>query len=170
MSIASRESNMLKHFVYENRHSSPHILLIYQAVIVTLLMLIFLLMPSVSSSYWLLTALAAQLYMLMYVLLFAAGIRLRFKEQHKHIKRPFRIPGKNYGILICGLAGIMGSLLTFCIGFIPPQNIIEGSASMLRYEMILIAGLIAMILPPFIIHRRAQQRAILQQTDINISE
>ncbi len=39
-------------------------MLITQAIIVTVLSALFLFMPSVNGSYWLLTALAAQLYML----------------------------------------------------------------------------------------------------------
>ena len=45
-------------------------LLITQAVIVSFICLAFLLMPSISGSYWLLTALNIQLYMIMYVMMF----------------------------------------------------------------------------------------------------
>ena len=50
----------------------------YQAIIVTLLVSsVFINAERGNGTYWLLTALAAQLYMLMYLLMFAAGIYLR---------------------------------------------------------------------------------------------
>ena len=154
LSIAAGETKHLKHFSKANKHDAPHALLIYQAIIVTLLMLIFIALPSVSASYWLLTTLAAQLFMLMYVLVFTAGILLRFK--HPARLRPFKIPGKNHsGMIIVGSIGIIGALLTIAIGFIPPANIQIGST--FRYEVILISGLLITILPPFFIHKKAKE-------------
>ena len=148
LSIAAKDGHLPLYFASENKHRSPHILLVYQAMIVTLLMIIFLLMPTVNASYWILTVLAAQLYMLMYVLLFAAGICLRFKHPKQH--RPFRIPGKQAGMCITGTAGIMGALLTFSIGFIPPHIIAVGNSS--TYQIILLTGLLLICAPPFIIY------------------
>lgn len=148
LSIAAKDGHLPLHFAKENKHSAPHILLIYQAVIVTFLMLVFLLMPTVNASYWILTVLAAQLYMLMYILLFAAGMYLRFK--HPNQSRPFHIPGKHVGMCITAIAGIMGATLTFAIGFIPPHIINMGNSN--RYEIILLCGLLLMCTPPFIIY------------------
>lgn len=152
LSIAARDGHLPLHFARENRHRSPHLLLIYQALIVTLLMLVFLLMPSVNASYWLLTAMAAQLYMLMYILVFSAAVYLRFKAPHCHKARPFGIPGKkkHFGMCIVAGAGILCALLTFFIGFMPPSIVEVGE--MKRYELILVSGLVLMCLPPFIIY------------------
>ncbi len=147
--VASRDGNLPKHCRKENRYGAPSVLLIYQAVIVSLIALVFLLMPTVNGSYWLLTALAAQLYMLMYVILFAAAIRLRYKK--RSVSGKFRIPGGNWGIWLVGTLGIIASLLTFAFGFIPPDNIEVGQ--LLSYEMLLVGGLVLMCVPPFIMYR-----------------
>ena len=89
--VAAEDGQMPQHFCHENKHGAPKVLLIYQAIIVSLLSLVFLFMPTVNSSYWLLTALAAQLYMLMYLLMFITGIYLRYKSPEQ--PRAFRIPG-----------------------------------------------------------------------------
>jgi glutamate:GABA antiporter len=148
--IATKDGHLPKHFSRSNKHNAPHALLIYQAIIVTLLMLVFFLMPSVNSSYWLLTVMTVQLYMLMYLILFASGIRLRFKYPEQH--RPFKIPGKNHlGMLAVASAGILGTLTAFCIGFIPPNSIATGG--IMHYESILIIGILLMSAPPFIINK-----------------
>lgn len=148
--VAAQDGHLPKHLSLENKYHAPAALLYYQAIIVTILMGVFLLMPSVNGSYWLLTALAAQLYMFMYLLMFLAGIYLRYK--HPKQIRPFKVRGM---WLVAG-AGIIGSLLTVVIGFIPPSNINIGST--LRYEILLIIGLVLMTLPPFIIYHARKRR------------
>lgn len=148
--VASRDGNLPKICRKENRFGSPTVILIAQALIVSAISCVFLLMPSVNGSYWLLTALAAQLYMLMYVLMFAAAIRLRYKSSFSLLKG-FKIPGGNWGMWIVALAGILASTVTFIIGFIPPNNIQIGSTW--HYEALLITGLIVMSVPPLIMYR-----------------
>lgn len=150
LSIAAKDGHLPLYFARENKNRSPHLLLVYQAMVVTLLMLVFLLMPSVNASYWLLTAMAAQLYMLMYILLFAAAIYLRFKYPHRHTERPFRIPLRNVGMCVVATGGISCALLTFVIGFIPPNIVAIGDTG--NYKVILLSGLVLMCSPPFIIY------------------
>ncbi|PCI38984.1 MAG: amino acid permease [Thiotrichales bacterium] len=136
------------HCLKENKYGAPWVLLFYQALIVTLLTLVFLLMPSVNGSYWVLTVLTAQLYMLMYVFMFAAGIYLKYKNKVTASK-DFRIPFGKIGMYTVATIGLIGVIFTFVIGLIPPDNIEVGST--LHYEVILITGLILMISPPFVL-------------------
>lgn len=146
---AIRDGEMSRHLLRENRFGAPSALLILQALLVTLVVaLVFLWLPSINSSYWLLTALASQLYMLMYVLIFAAGVRLRYKHYEK--QKGFLIPGGNFGVWVVAIAGLVGVITTFVIGFVPPNNIQLGSV--VHYEALLITGLIVMSLPPFAVY------------------
>lgn len=131
-----------------NRKEAPHVLLLFQAIIVTIIAFLFLYMPSVNGSYWLLTALASQLYMLMYILMFAAAIALRYRR-HAEKTRSFRIPFGNFGMWCCGVAGIIASVVTIIIGFMPPSDINVGGA--LHYDFLIAMGLVIMSCPPFII-------------------
>lgn len=144
--VAGKDGNLPAFFLRTNAHGAPVVLLVIQASIVTLLSTLFLCMPSVNGSYWLLTALAAQLYMLMYLLMLCAAIKLRFsKPEHP---RAFRIPGGLAGVILVAGIGIVGVLTTIVVSFMPPESINVGPIS--RYEATLIIGLLLMCSPPFI--------------------
>jgi glutamate:GABA antiporter len=118
-------------------------ILIIQAVMVSFICLAFLLMPSVNGSYWLLTDLSTQLYMLMYVFMFIAALALRYKYATR--ERPFKIPFGNFGMWVVTLLGLFGCVLTLIVGFIPPESIDVGGKT--HYEIIFTGGIIVMILP-----------------------
>lgn len=146
---AARDGHLPQTFQHENRHGAPKAILIYQAIIVSLLSMVFLLLPSVNGSYWFLTALTSQLYMLMYILMFAAAITLR-KKNIDH-GSSFRIPGGKLGMYIIASMGILACTATIIVGFIPPEGVQIGS--LFRYEGLLICGLVLMCLPPFVTYR-----------------
>ena len=144
--VAAQDGNLPPLFQKVNRHGAPVVMLIGQAVIVTLLSTLFLFMPSVNGSYWLLTALAAQLYMLMYFLMFITAIVLRVKAPLHH--RAFRIAGGLPGLIFVCVIGLVGVLSTLVVSFMPPVGINVGSTW--HYELLLIGGLMLMCLPPFV--------------------
>lgn len=146
--VAGKDGYFPKHCLLENRYGAPYALLLYQAFIVTGLVFVFLLMPSVNASYWVLTVLSAQLYMLMYVFMFLAIIVLRHKN--KTSQGVFQIPGGKVGMYVVALAGLLGVIATIFIGFVPPDNIKIGGV--MHYEIILVSGLVLMSLPPFILY------------------
>lgn len=145
--IALKDADVSGHLVHQNKHEAPSGLLWYQAVIVTFIAGAYLLMPTVNGSYWLLTALAEQLYMIMYFMMFAAAIYLRYKKTDK---RPgFQIPGPcNIGMWVVAGIGLIGTVAAFGLGFVPPSNIQVGGTE--HFEALLISGLIVMSLPPLI--------------------
>lgn len=141
--VAAQDGHLPPQLQQVNRHGAPTIILVYQAIIVTFLTAVFLFIPSVNGSYWLLTALAAQLYMLMYILMLLACIRLRYCAPE--VKRAFTIPGGKIGLFIVTGFGLIGTLTTVVVSFIPPDMDI---GSLERYEGFLITGLLLMCLPP----------------------
>lgn len=124
-------------------------ILLVQGVIVTILGLLFVVMPSVQSFYQILSQLTVLLYLIMYMLMFASAIVLRYKLPK--IERPFRL-GSRGNLLIWLLAGLgfCGSLLAFVLSFIPPAQIAVGSKSV--WYMVLIIGAIIFVVIPFIIY------------------
>jgi amino acid transporter len=129
-----------------NKHGAPSHLLVAQAVIVTLISLFYLMLPSVNAVYWLFTALASQIYMIMYVMMFITAIVLRRKNIDR--KAGFLIPGGMLGLWIVAFLGLIGSLFTLFIGFVPPDNV--GITNSFRYEILIGMGLILMVLIPWI--------------------
>lgn len=132
-----------------NQNQVASNLLILQGILVSLVCLAFLLMPSVNGSYWLLTALSTQLYVLMYVLMFIAAICFKYKN-NSHAANKI-IPGGKTGLILICILGIIGCTITLLVGFIPPEGINIGSA--LHYEMIFFLGLMGMISPVALLYQ-----------------
>ena len=123
-------------------------ILLVQGGIVTLLSLLFVVMPSVQSFYQILSQLTILLYLIMYMLMFAAAITLRYKM--KSTPRPFRL-GKGNGLMwLLGILGFGGSLLAFILSFVPPGQISTGSHTV--WYSVLIRGCVVMVVIPFIIY------------------
>jgi putative glutamate/gamma-aminobutyrate antiporter len=123
-------------------------ILLVQGGIVTLLSLLFVVMPSVQSFYQILSQLTILLYLIMYMLMFAAAITLRYKM--KSTPRPFRL-GKGNGLMwLLGILGFGGSLLAFILSFVPPGQIATGSHTV--WYSVLIIGCVVMVVIPFIIY------------------
>lgn len=136
------------YFQKTNENGVQQNILLVQGIIVTLLSLLFVVMPSVQSFYQILSQLTILLYLIMYMLMFAAAITLRYKM--KDTPRPFRLGKGNAFMWIMGLVGFGGSLLAFVLSFIPPGQIATGSNTV--WYTVLIAGCIIMVAIPLIIY------------------
>ncbi|MEG1622554.1 MAG: amino acid permease [Alistipes sp.] len=135
-------------FQKTNKNGVQRNILLIQGLLVTLLSLLFVVMPSVQSFYQILSQLTVLLYLLMYMLMFAAAIVLRYKM--KETLRPFRL-GKGNGLMwLLGGVGFLGALLAFVLSFIPPGQISTGSNTV--WFSVLIIGALAVVIAPFIIY------------------
>ena len=126
-----------------NRHGVSKHIGIIQAIVVTIMSMAFLLMPSVNGSYWLLTALSTELYVLMYVMMFLTALKLEWKMPKRQ-----RLMGILHNrIFACAVPvfGLIGSFVTLYIGFLSPTGIDVGSAY--HYDLVFTSGLLLMIVP-----------------------
>lgn len=124
-------------------------ILLIQGAVVTLLSVFFVLLPSVQSAYQMISQLTIILYLIMYMLMFAAAIYLRYSEPS--VPRTFRIPGgKSFGMWVVAGVGLIGSLLAFVFSFIPPGQIEVGSSAL--YVTLLVFGTLIFTGIPFIIY------------------
>ena len=135
-------------FQKSNKHGVQRNILLVQGGLVTLLALLFVVMPSVQSFYQILSQLTILLYLIMYMLMFAAAIVLRYKM--KDAPRPFRLGKGNALMWILGVVGFCGSFLAFVLSFIPPGQINTGSNTV--WYAVLIGGCVIMVIIPFIIY------------------
>ena len=135
-------------FQKTNRNGVQRNILLIQGGLVTLLSLLFVVMPSVQSFYQILSQLTVLLYLIMYMLMFIAAIVLRYKM--RNADRPFRL-GKGNGLMwLLGGLGFCGSLLAFVLSFIPPGQIAVGSNKV--WFSVLIIGCVVVVVIPFIIY------------------
>jgi putative glutamate/gamma-aminobutyrate antiporter len=130
-----------------NKQKMPVALLITQAIIVSALSFVFLFMPDVSSSFWILLALTSQLYLLLYVLIFISAIILRYRYPSTH--RPYTVPGGKMGMWLISGLGIVGSFYAMVVGFFPPDQLETGN--LIFYESFLTIGMIVFCAAPFVI-------------------
>jgi amino acid transporter len=135
-------------FTKKNKAGVASNILICQALLVTFFCLTFLFIPSVNAFYWFLTALSTELYMIMYILMFASAIALHYK--HKERKAAFKIPFGSAGIWTTGILGLIGCITTIIVSFFPPDNVQLSSPS--QYLYMIIAGNILTISPLFLFY------------------
>lgn len=158
MMVAAEDHCLPRFLSRRTRRNVPISILIAQLVIVCLLCGMFLLYPSFNASYWILSDLTAQLALLFYILFFAAAIYLAFRasrqnNQGNQITHTLTKMSRSQSIgLIFGLLiGLLSSIFALGVGFIPPTDI--KLTHIMRYELILVGGIIIFLILPWIIYR-----------------
>ncbi len=121
-------------------------ILVAQGIVITLIGLLYALVPSVSRAYWILAALATEVYLIMYVLMFVAARNLR-RRQPEH-QRGYRAPA----LAMTCVVGALASLTACVIGLLPPTQL--GHANVPVYAAALLAGVLVVgVLPPALLYR-----------------
>lgn len=135
-------------FQKTNKDGVQKNILLVQGAFVTVLGFIMVVMPSVESFYEILSQLTVVLYLIAYMLMFAAAIYLRYNM--KDAKRPFRIGKKgNFLMWVVGGVGFIGALAAFIFSFFPTSSVNMGSK--VTWFGVLIGGVILFTVLPFII-------------------
>jgi len=136
------------YFSRKNKNGVAARILIAQAILVTILCLLFFCVPSINGVFWFLTALSTELYMIMYVLMFLAALKLHYR----FVDRPkvFKIPGRHIGMWTTALLGLCGCLATISVTFLPPANVDIGSNG--RYLSMICLGNLITIAPVFLFY------------------
>ena len=151
MQSVAAEGGLAPFWARTNRRGAPVGVLLIQAVLATLLSLLLLTVKSINTYYWMLTALVAQTFIVMYLLMYASVLHLR--RTQPDAARPFRIPGGDVGLyLIVGL-GTVGAIFAFVLGFVPASHLsVEATGA---YVAVMVFGVLAVCVTPFILHRKA---------------
>lgn len=123
-----------------------HILLI-QGCLVTVLSSLYIVMSNVSVAFFLLSALTIGLYLIMYMLMYASGIKLRYTQPD--LQRSYRVPGGNTGMWIIAGIGFLAVLFSFIVTFFPPSQLPVGSPAF--YTGLVITGTVIFMGIPIII-------------------
>jgi glutamate:GABA antiporter len=140
LQVSAAHARMPQYLQKTNRFNMPYMVLLTQAVIVTILFGAYILFPTVNASYWVLSAMSSQLALVYYILLFMAGYKL--------LKGNTR--GPIFALLILGmLTGLLGII----VGFLPPANVTELSG-ILHYEGTILGCLIVLLLPLYFFLKR----------------
>ena len=145
--MISREEGYLPPFLQKlNKNGVQQNLLVTQGIVTSIIALGYALIPDVSSAYWIFSVITTQVYLIMYLLMFIAAVRLR--RLHPDHPRGFRAP------MLVGLCGVgfAASLAALLVGFIPPSQF--GGGSPWIYLLIVGGGALGLgLLVPYLFYR-----------------
>ncbi|MCF6177375.1 MAG: amino acid permease [Victivallaceae bacterium] len=131
-----------------NKHGMQVTILLIQAVIVSVLSSLYFIMDNVSVVFFLLSAMTITLYLVMYILMYAAAIKLRITRPD--LPRSYKIPGGIYGMCFVAGVGLLGVVFSLVVGFFPPSNLPIGNPAL--YVGVVAAGMIIFVSLPILIH------------------
>ena len=76
--LISRQEGYLPPFLQRlNKHGVQQNILVTQGLVTTVIALVYAFIPDVSSAYWIFSVITTQVYLIMYLLMFVAAVRLR---------------------------------------------------------------------------------------------
>lgn len=151
MLIVAQDGFLPPYLCKVNKHGVPVALLLMQAVAGSILAMVFVYISN-NTSIWLLTSLSAQFTCIVYVLIFAAALKLRYSQPGIH--RPFRV---SVLWLIAG-SGILSCIFGLLIVYVPHKTLV--SIDSVVYVLLLISMLLFLIAPAFmLIKYRARSNA-----------
>lgn len=145
LGIVAEEGNMPPLFDRTNRYGAPVAVLVIQALIGSFISLLYVFLPSVNQAYWILSAMTVELLCIVYILVFASVIKLRYTQPDT--PRPFTIPGGKAGVWLVGGLGLFGTTLAFVVGLMPPSFF---AADGLAYVGSVLLGTFLLAVPPLV--------------------
>ena len=154
LSIAAHESDIPKGIYQLNRYQAPFKMLVLQALIFTLISLCFVYIPSVSAAYWWLSDACSQIALVVYMMMFAAFIKLRYTQPDR--ERVYQVPGQKAGMWLVAGTGITCCIAAFLIGFISPSQI--PSAEKQLSIGLMVAVICTIIVFPFWLGKKHAQK------------
>jgi amino acid transporter len=141
--IANREGYLPPFFQQTNENGIPVNILVTQGALTTVIALLYALIPSVSSAYWILSVMTTQVYLVVYLLMFVAAVRLR--RDQPDVERGYKAPI----LTVLCVVGFVASAAAIVIGFVPPSQFESGNAG--AYVAIILAGTVLIgLLPPWL--------------------
>ncbi len=143
----SRERGYLpRYFQKLNSNGVQLHILVAQGLVITLIGVLYSVVPAVSRAYWVFAALATEVYLIMYVLMFLAAVNLR-RRAPEH-QRGYRAPAL---VTIC-VVGTLAATAACVVGLLPPSQL--GHISTPEYLLALLAAtLLVGLLPPLLLHK-----------------
>ena len=144
----ARDGELPPFMAKENKKGVQVSILIIQGIIVSILASLYFFMNNVSVAFFLLSAMTVTLYLVMYILMYAAAIRLRFTQPD--LPRSYKVPGGVFGMCFLAGIGILGVTFALVVGFFPPSNLPVGNPAL--YVGLVAAGLVLFVGLPLLIN------------------
>jgi amino acid transporter len=144
VNIGRERGYLPRYFQALNSNGVQVRILVAQGVLITLIGLLYAVVPVVSRAYWVFAALATEVYLIMYILMFVAAGNLR-RRQPDHA-RGYRAPA----LVATCVVGAVASGAACAVGLLPPSQL--GHISVAPYVLAMLSGTVIVgVLPPMLL-------------------
>lgn len=156
--IAGRDGILSKFWQQENKCAVHQRILIFQGTLFSIISTMYLLHDNVQTAFWLMNVVPTMLYVIMYILMFAAAVRLRYSQPN--VSRRYKVPFGNIGIWVLAVTGSTAGTVAIVFAFIPPSLVSEGDR--FTYICVVTTGFVIFTIMPFVIFklRRPEWRTV----------
>ena len=142
------KEGLLPDFMKKTNNNGVQInILLLQGAIVTVLSSLYIVMKDVSVAFFLLTALTIGVYLVMYMMMYLDGIKLRYTQPD--LPRGYKVPGGKAGMWIVAGVGFLAVVFSFIVTFFPPSQLPVGSPAF--YTGLVTVGTAFFVIIPFVI-------------------
>lgn len=145
----AKDGQLPKFLTVVNKEGIQKNILLVQGALVTLLCAMYFVIEDVSVAFFLLSSLTGALYLIMYMLMYLTGMRLR--KTQPNLVRPYQVPGGKNGMKIFGGVGFVAVAFAFVLCFIPPSQLPISNPS--DYVMFIVGGVFVFVLLPIVINK-----------------
>jgi len=162
--LATREYGCIPPFMQKvNKRGVQKNILLLQGAMVTILGFVYVIMPNVGSAFVLLATLASMLYLIMYLFMYAAAIKLRISQPD--VPRSFKSAWCLPGMIFFSGIGILAVLFAIVVSWVPPKNLSVGTPA--TYVLVLIIGVVVLGGAPLLIYACRKPHWISKDTQEN---
>jgi len=115
----AEDGNLPPFFQKRNSKGIPITFVLLQAIVISLVSVMYIVVPDVNSAFLVITITTTILYCIVYALIAISAVRLRYKEPN--MNRPFRL-GKGNGMMwFVSLLSMLSVVITIVVSLIPPS-------------------------------------------------
>lgn len=143
----ARDGQLPDFLTKTNKNGIQKNILFIQGGIVTVLSSFYIFIDNVNVAFFLLSAMTIGLYLLMYMMMYASGIKLRYTQPD--LARTYKIPGGMLGMWLVAGIGLAAVIFAFVVTFFPPSQLPIGSPA--TYTALVAGGTIVFFSIPFLI-------------------
>ncbi|MDO5561396.1 MAG: APC family permease [bacterium] len=136
MLIATKEGQLPTSFTKVNKNGIQLRIILIQGILVTLLCSIYLIFPNPNVGFFFMSTFTVGLYLIMYLLMYAAAIFLRYRQPN--LLRPYKIPGGKVGTWLIAGGGFIAAAFALIVSFFPPTTLTVGNDTL--YVSLAIGG------------------------------
>ncbi|MGH1526556.1 amino acid permease [Leifsonia sp. L25] len=168
--LAAARSGYLPTFLQRRNKAGVQVgILNVQGIVVTLLAALFIFVPNINTAFILLVDMAAALYLIMYMMMFAAAMRLR--RTHAQVVRTYRTPAMG----LIATIGFIACFAAFALRIRAAEGFAQGAPGW-AYPLLVAVVVIILGVPPLIFYamrkphwdqRTAQEKAAFDDVLVN---